>query len=227
MCRMLEVSTSGYYAWCQRPPPPRARADAELSSRMRAIHERSRGTCGAPRISRLIVGWAMETHLRTELALEALHMALGQRRPTGVIHHSGQGTWYTSIAFGMRCRKLGVRPSMGSVGDCLDNAMCESFFARLECELLDRSSFHTQAEARMAAFEFIEDWYNPHRRHSAIDHLSPINYARNHQSQGLPQARRRPLNRGNSSLPGGLTLNANIQQFAKGAAASAPAPMPP
>jgi putative transposase len=127
----------------------------------------------------------METHLRTELVLEALNMALGQRRPTEVIHHSDQGTQYTSIAFGMRCREAGVRPSMGSVGDCFDNAMCESFFATLECELLDRSSFRTQVEARMAVFEFIEGWYNPHRRHSAIDYLSPINYERNHQSQGF------------------------------------------
>src|ERR1035437_5605827 len=92
--------------------------------------------------SRRIVGWAMETHLRTELVLEALNMALAQRRPAGVIHHSDQGTQYTSIAFGMRCREAGVRPSMGSVGDCFDNAMCESFFATLECELLDRRRFH-------------------------------------------------------------------------------------
>jgi putative transposase len=88
---------------------------------------------------------------------------------------------YTSIAFGQRCREAGVRPSMGSVGDCFDNAMCESFFATLECELLDRRRFKTQIEARMAIFEFIEGWYNPQRRHSALDYLSPINYERNHQ----------------------------------------------
>jgi putative transposase len=271
MCRVLEVSTSGYYAWCKRSPSARAQADAELTSRMSAIHERSRGTYGAPRIhaeleaegiqvgrkrvarlmrtaglvgvsrrkwitttvrdrnarpapdlvernfmapganrlwvadityiptwagflylavvldafSRRIVGWAMETHLRTELVLEALNMALAQRRPAAVIHHSDQGTQYTSIAFGMRCRESGVRPSMGSVGDCFDNAMCESFFATLECELLDRRRFHTQADARMAVFEFIEGWYNPHRRHSALDYLSPVNYERSHYSQDL------------------------------------------
>ena len=133
--------------------------------------------------SRRIVGWAMETHLRTELVLEALNMALAQRRPAGVIHHSDQGTQYTSIAFGMRCREAGVRPSMGSVGDCFDNAMCESFFATLECELLDRRRFHTQLEARMAVFEFIEGWYNPHRRHSALDYLSPINYETSHDPE--------------------------------------------
>ncbi len=262
MCRMLGVSTSGYYAWLGRPPSARACADAELSERIRAIHERSRATYGAPRIhaelsaaglrigrkrvarlmdaaglygvsrrkwvtttvrdraarpapdlvernftapgpnrlwvadityiptwagflylavvldafSRRVVGWAMETHLRTELVLAALNMALAQRRPAAVIHHSDQGTQYTSIAFGLRCRQAGVRPSMGSIGDCFDNAMCESFFATLECELLDRCRFQTQVEARMAIFDFIEGWYNPHRRHSALDYRSPIDY---------------------------------------------------
>jgi putative transposase len=130
--------------------------------------------------SRRIVGWAMETSLRTELVLQALNMALGQRRPGGVIHHSDHGSQYTSFAFGKRCEQAGVRPSMGSVGDCFDNAMCESFFATLECELLDRRRFKTQIEARIAIFEFIEGWYNPHRRHSALDYLSPINYERSH-----------------------------------------------
>jgi putative transposase len=83
---------------------------------------------------------------------------------------------YTALAFGKRCDEAGVRPSMGSLGDCFDNAMCESFFATLECELLDRRRFKTQVEARMAVFEFIQGWYNPHRRHSALDYLSPINY---------------------------------------------------
>jgi putative transposase len=128
--------------------------------------------------SRRVVGGAMETHLRTELVLEALNMALGQRRPSEVIHHSDQGTQYTSIAFGMRCRQAGVRPSMGSVGDCFDNAMAESFFATLECELLDRRRFKTQVEARMAIFDFIEGWYNPRRRHSALGYHSPIDYER-------------------------------------------------
>ena len=133
--------------------------------------------------SRKIVGWAMETHLRTELVLKALDLALWQRHPGAVIHHADQGTQYTSIQFGARCREAGVRPSMGSVGDCFDNAMCESFFATLECELLARRRFKTPLEARMAVFEFIEGWYNPHRRHSALDYLSPINYERTHNSQ--------------------------------------------
>jgi putative transposase len=128
--------------------------------------------------SRKVVGWAMATHLRTELVLDALNMALWQRRPTQVVHHSDHGTQYTSIAFGKRCREAGIRPSMGSVGDCYDNALCESFFATLECELLNRRKFPTQVEARMAVFEFIEGFYNPHRRHSSLGYLSPINYER-------------------------------------------------
>src|ERR1039457_625861 len=135
--------------------------------------------------SRRVVGWAMETHLRTELVLAALNMALGQRRPVEVIHHSDQGTQYTSIAFGMRCQEAGVRPSMGSVGDCFDNAMCGSFLAPLEWELPARRRFKTQAEARMAIFDFIEGWYNPHRRHSALDYLSPINYERSHSQEAF------------------------------------------
>ena len=102
--------------------------------------------------SRRVVGWAIESHLRTELALQALNMALSLRRPQDVIHHSDQGIQYTAFAFGKRCREGQVRPSMGSVGDCYDNALCESFFASLECELLDRRSFQTHAEARMAVF---------------------------------------------------------------------------
>jgi putative transposase len=130
--------------------------------------------------SRRIVGWAMATHLRTDLVLQALEMALHQRRPTTVIHHSDQGTQYTSIAFGLRCKAAGVRPSMGSVGDCFDNAMCESFFATLECELLEREQFRTRAEAKMKVFDFVEGWYNPHRRHSALGYKSPMQFERAH-----------------------------------------------
>jgi putative transposase len=264
MCKVLMVSTSGYYAWLKRPPSKRALEDAKLTKRIRKIHQRSKGTYGAPRIhaelaaagvrvgrkrvarlmkaanlrgvsrrkyycttqrakkvrpapdlvqrdfsadgpnrlwvadityiltwagplylavvldvwSRRVVGWAMATHLRTELVLDALSMAIQQRRPDGVVHHSDQGSQYTSLAFGNRCRQAKIVPSMGSVGDCYDNAMCESFFATLECELLDRYTFRTIAEARRAVFEFIEGWYNPHRRHSAIDYLSPLDYER-------------------------------------------------
>jgi len=130
--------------------------------------------------SRRVVEWAMETHLRTELVLDALNMALWRRRPSSVIHHSDQGCQYTSIAFGKRCREAGVRPSMGSAGDCYDNALCESFFATLECELLDGQRFKTQAKVRMDVFEFLEGWYNPHRRHSGAGNLSPMGYEKRH-----------------------------------------------
>jgi putative transposase len=130
--------------------------------------------------SRRVVGWAMASHLKTTLVLQALEMALGQRKPQAVIHHSDQGTQYTSIAFGIRCKQAGVRPSMGSVGDAYDNAMCESFFATLECELLERERFRNQAEAKMKVFDFIEGWYNPRRRHSALGYKSPAQYERTH-----------------------------------------------
>jgi putative transposase len=262
MCDLLGVSPSGYYAWARRARSPRAQRDEKLLAQIRTIHQRSRGTYGAPRIhfelatqgirvsrkrvarlmreaglqgvsrrrcvfttvrdrkarpapdlvqrnftaegrdrlwvadityiptwagflylavvmdawSRRIVGWAMATHLRTELVLAALDMAWRQRRPSAVIHHSDQGTQYTSLAFGQRCRQAAIRPSMGSVGDCFDNALCESFFATLECELLDRQRFRTPDEARRAVFDFIEGWYNLHRRHSSLGYLSPAEF---------------------------------------------------
>jgi putative transposase len=126
--------------------------------------------------SRRVVGWSMASHMRKELVLDALNMALTQRRPSNVIHHSDQGSQYTSIAFGKRCAAFGVKLSMGSAGDCYDNAMAESFFASLECELIDRTSFRNRIEARIAVFEYIEGWYNPFRRHSSIGQVSPVNF---------------------------------------------------
>ncbi len=128
--------------------------------------------------SRRVVGWAMETHLRGELVERALAMAVENRSPETVIHHSDQGSQYTSWAFGERCRKAGVRRSTGSVGDAYDNAMCESFFATLECELLDRCQFTSPAEARRAVFAFIEGFYNSRRRHSALGYESPAGFER-------------------------------------------------
>jgi putative transposase len=271
MCRVLGVSTSGYYAWQRRAPSARAQQDAALTMKIHTIHIESRGTYGAPRVhaelaaqglrvgrkrvarlmraarvqgvsrrkpifttvrdraaqpasdlvqrhfqadgpdrlwvadityvptwagflylavvldawSRRVVGWAMATHLRTELVLAALDMAIGQRLPRNVIHHSDHGCQYTSITYGQRCREFGVRPSMGSVGDAYDNAMCESFFATLECELLDRVRFRTPAAARMAIFEFIEGWYNPRRRHSALTYESPTRFEEKHAREGV------------------------------------------
>jgi putative transposase len=130
--------------------------------------------------SRRVVGWAMAGHLRTELVLDALDMATQERNSHETIHHSDQGTQYTAIDFGERCTAEGVRPSMGSRGDCYDNAMCESFFATLECELIERETFATRSEARLSVFTFIEGWYNPDRLHSALDYQSPVGYEEEH-----------------------------------------------
>ena len=262
MCRVLEVSASGYYAWRRRMMSVRRQEDEKLQQRIRTIHHRSRQTYGAPRIhaelqeegtrvgrkrvarlmnesglagvsrrkstvttrrdrsarpapdlvdrqfvaekpntlwvadityvptwvgflylavvldvwSRKIVGWAMAAHLRTSLVTAALDMAIMQRSPLGVIHHSDQGCQYTSIEFGKRCREEGIRPSMGSVGDCFDNAMCESFFATLECELINRSTFRDHHQARQAIVDFIEGFYNTQRRHSSLGNLSPVQF---------------------------------------------------
>ena len=268
LCRVLGVSRAGYYAWTTRGPSVTVRKDAALTELIRQVHQRSRGTYGAPRIhaelrldhgiavgrkrvarlmraagligchrrrrhgltrrdpqamsapdlvgrcftatapdrvwtadityiptwsgwlylavvldvfSRRVVGWAMAEHLRTELVLDALDMAIWNRRPAeGLVHHSDQGCQYTSLAFGRRLRQAGLVASMGSVGDCYDNAVTESFFATLECELLDRSRFATRAQARTAVFDFIEGFYNPRRRHSTLGYLSPAEFERRH-----------------------------------------------
>ena len=283
MCRVLEVSASGYYAWRDRPPSRRAIDNAVLTERIRTVHAQSDATYGMPRVraelidqgvalsrqrvarlmraahirgvsrrrafvvttrrdkdrqpapdlvkrefkadaanqlwvadmtyvptwagfiylavvldvwSRRIVGWAIGEHMTAELVLSALNMALQQRKPRDVIHHSDQGSQYTSIAFGERCKKMGVRPSMGTVGDAYDNAMAESFFATLECELIDRRSWPSKIEARMALFTYIEGWYNPRRRHSAIGQMSPANFERKHIDSN-----RTPPPRGALGLP--------------------------
>jgi putative transposase len=273
MCRVLEVSTSGYYAWRKRAPSERALVDMALTERILEVHERSRGTYGAPRVhaelqaqglnigrkrvarlmrqagirgvsrrrrvgttrrrrgarpapdlvnrdltanrpnqlwvadithvptrsgilylavvldvwSRRIVGWAMASHMRESLVQAALDMAVTSRRLAAacLIHHSDQGSQYTALAFGERCKALGIDISMGSVGDCYDNAMCESFFATLECELLDRRTFSAREEAASAIFDFIEGWYNPHRRHSALNYMSPVEFEATGQQERL------------------------------------------
>ena len=124
----------------------------------------------------------MAHHLRKELVVGASEMALGQRSPgSDLINHSDRGSQYTSIAFGKRCKQAGVRPSMGSC--CYENALRESFFATLECGLIEREQFTPRAGARMAIFDFIEGWYNPRRRHSALDYESPMRYEYNHAAQ--------------------------------------------
>ena len=134
--------------------------------------------------SRRVVGWAMADHLRTELVLEALGMAVWQRRPApGVVFHSDHGCQYTSLAFGRELRQSGLVPSMGSVADAYDNAVAESFFATLKCELLYRRPWHRREDARRAIFEFIEAWYNPRRRHSTLGFVSPTEYERRYALQ--------------------------------------------
>jgi putative transposase len=280
MCRVLEVSASGYYAWQGRAPSHHAIEDAVLTERIRLLHAASHEIYGSPNIhaelrdegtrvgrkrvarlmrsaglrgvsrrrawvtttrrdvrqrpapdlvnreftadgpnqlwvadmtyiptwagfiylavvvdvwSRRIVGWSFGETMTSELVLAALNMALELRKPEGVIHHSDQGSQYTSIAFGNRCKEMGVRPSMGTVGDAYDNAMAESVFASLECKLIERRSFKTKTEARLAVFAWIEAWYNPRRRHSAHGRISPVNFERMHAEQlsaqhGLPTA---------------------------------------
>jgi putative transposase len=150
--------------------------------------------------SRKLVGWAIGQDLQTELVIKALDMALAQRKAYSVIHHSDQGSQYTSVAFGKRCSEMGVRPSMGTVGDAYDNAMAESFFATLECELLDRRVFKSKAEARTALFTYIEGWYNPRRRHGSIGYLAPTEFERR-QAQ-IEAGRLLPL-AGNQTAPAG------------------------
>jgi putative transposase len=276
MCRVLGVSTSGYYEWRRRPPSARALADEVLTEQIQDVHGRSRQTYGYRRItaelvdgrgggvgrhrvarlmraagirgvtrrkfcrttrrdeharpvpdllnrdfsapgpnrrwvadityvptwsgflflavvidvfSRRVVGWSMSARQQTELVTRALQMAVVRRRPRGVVvHHSDQGCQYTSYDFATACRLAGVERSMGSVGDCYDNALAESFFATLECELIDRTVFENRNAARLAVFDFIEAFYNPWRRHSSIGNLSPAEYetrwqARNHSCE--------------------------------------------
>lgn len=133
--------------------------------------------------SRKVVGWAFGERMTSDLVSAALNMALHTRRPESVIHHSDQGSQYTSVAFGKRCEEMGVKPSMGTVGDAYDNAMAESFFATLEFELINRRSWKTKTEARLAIFTWIESWYNPHRRHSGIGQRSPNNFERSFQTK--------------------------------------------
>jgi transposase InsO family protein len=127
--------------------------------------------------SRMIVGWAMAEHMRSELVLDALQMGLERRCPDpGLIHHSDQGSQYVSLTFGQKARDAGVAVSMGSRGDCYDNAVAESFFATIKKELVHRQPWPTRRELSSAIFEYIEAFYNRQRRHSTLDYLSPEQY---------------------------------------------------
>ena len=264
MCRVLEVSRSGFHAWAKREPSPRAVADAALTGRIAEIHKDSLKTYGSPRVhaelrledgvrvarkrverlmraaglsgqvrrrrgkttirvqgvrtapdlverdfnptepnrlwaadityirtwegwlylasvmdlySRRIVGWALADHLRAELVVDALEMAVARRRPdAGLVHHSDMGSQYTSLVFTQRCRAVGIDVSMGSRGDCFDNAVLESFHATIKKDLIHRRAWPTKAEARTAIFDYIETFYNRRRRHSRLGMLSPLEF---------------------------------------------------
>jgi putative transposase len=127
--------------------------------------------------SRRCVGWAMDDHMRAELVVEALEMAVWQRKPDrGLVHHSDQGSQYTALIFGQRCRQAGIDVSMGGRGCALDNAVCESFFASLKKERIRRRSWPTRRDAQTAIFAWIEGWYNRRRLHSTLGYLSPADY---------------------------------------------------
>jgi len=135
--------------------------------------------------SRRVVGWAMRETLASDLALAALHMALGARRPApGLLHHSDRGVQYASMAYRTLLAAHGIRASMSRRGDCWDNAVAESFFATLELELIVRREWHTRNDARRAIFQYIETWYNRRRRHSSLGYQSPADYERH----GTPAA---------------------------------------
>lgn len=139
--------------------------------------------------SRRVVGWSMATHMRTEIVTAALDAAVVRRRPAGgLVHHSDHGSQYTSLAFGRRLRESGIAASMGSVGDCYDNAMVESFFATLETELIDRADWANPAEAQAAVFEYIEVFYNRIRRHSSLGNLSPEQFEERYRSSPATKA---------------------------------------
>jgi len=127
--------------------------------------------------SRRVVGRSIADHLRADLVVDALEMAVARRRPEpGLVHHSDQGSQYVSLALGQRCRRAGIELSMGARGCAYDNAVCEAFFQTLKSELVDRRSWPTKAETRIAVFDFIETFYNRRRRHSTLGYLSPAEY---------------------------------------------------
>jgi len=136
--------------------------------------------------SRRCVGWAMAEHMRAELVVDALEMAIWRRQPArGLVHHSDRGGQYVSLAFGQRCRQAGINLSMGARGCALDNAVCEAFFGSLKKELIRRRSWPTRREAQTAIFAWIEGWYNRRRLHSTLGYLSPAAYEHQHSQEGL------------------------------------------
>ena len=275
MCRVLEVSRSGFYAWQRRQPSAHAQEDVQLGVAIRAIHQGSRQTYGAPRVhaelhahgrpvgrkrvarlmkqdglrgrrprrwrtttdsqhawpiaenvvqrvfhtdapnqvwvtdityvwtwegwlylavvldlfARRVVGWAMADHLRTELPLAALEMAMGRRLPpTGLVHHSDRGVQYASTDYRDVLAAHGVQVSMSRKGNCWDNAVAESFFATLKTELVAGQSWPTRRAVRDAIAEYIELFYNSRRRHSTLGYCTPMEYERQHHHRATTAA---------------------------------------
>ena len=278
MCRVLEVSTSGYYAWRRRPSSRWAQENAILSGRIAEIHEQSQGIYGSRRVhaelraqgvvvswqrvarlmrasglqgvtrrrrvsttqsdrqatvapdrvercfkasepnqlwvadityvptvegflylatvldvfSRKVVGWAMSARQTAALVLEALQMAIDTRAPREVVFHSDHGTQYTALAVAARCDQADILRSMGTVGDCYDNALAESLFATVECELLQRVRLTNREEAKTAIFRFLEGFYNRRRRHSALGYVAPVEFERSWSEARVAAAKRGP-----------------------------------
>lgn len=262
VCRLLGVSPSGYYAWTKRRPSNRALANQVLTADIRAIHAKSRGTYGSPRVhrelrrtrpmskkrvarimrenglygrrpprfrvttnsehdspvaanvlarnfkatgadrkwvgdityvwtgqgwlylavlidlySRRVVGWAVAEHMRTELPLAALKMALGRRRPpAALVHHTDRGSQYASADYRKALHAAGATASMSRTGDCWDNAVAESFFATLKKELIHRYRWLDRRDAHNAIAEYIEVFYNNQRLHSSLGYCSPAEF---------------------------------------------------
>lgn len=263
MCRLLEVSTSGYYAWRRRPESRRARENRCLLVEIRAVFAESDETYGSPRVyrdlsargqscsenrvarlmrvhgirakqarrfrvttdsehehpvaenllerqfdvdvpnarwaadvtyvwtregwlyvavvmdlfSRRIVGWSMQASLARQLVIDAMHMALGQRQPSGgLLHHSDRGCQYASGEYRQLLTDAGCTCSMSRRGNCWDNAPVESFFSTLKRERVHHRQYRTREEARQDLFHYIECWYNRKRRHSSLGYLSPAEY---------------------------------------------------
>jgi putative transposase len=276
-CRVMKVSTSGFYSWLVQPCSDRDYRDAVLTNTIVDIHTMSRRSYGSPRVhaelrlgegiccsrkrverlmrqanvagiyrrknrgctrrdvdaqpsddlvnrsfdpaqpdrlwvmdvtehptgegkvylavvldafSRRVVGWSIADHIRSELVVDALQMATWRRRPLAgqTVAHSDHGSQYTSWAFGRRLRGAGLLGSMGSIGDCFDNSVAESFFGTLQLELLDEHRWTTRNQLALALFDWIEGWYNPRRRHSYCNMRSPIEHEALHRDQNLEPA---------------------------------------
>jgi transposase InsO family protein len=195
-CDVLGVSRSGYYAWKGRPEAERVTEDAELVVEIKAAHKTGRGAAWVTDVtyvwtlegwlylavildlfSRRVVGWSASANNDRALAFSALHRATTARAPApGMVHHSDRGSVYASADYGDALTQLGAVKSMSRKGDCWDNAVAESFFATIKGEMIDHEDYPTRGAAIAAIANYIDAFYNPCRRHSALDYVSPIEF---------------------------------------------------